>query len=189
MWTQETEAKLHEMWTSGCSLNECATELCTTRGAISSKTYRMGLRRGEGFKTVRIAPKKQFWSEELLSSLKRLWMLGIRTQEISETIGVGRTAILTKAKELDLPKRGQVHIRQPREEYRPAPVLLKGTEKPWVERKFGECAYPVAGEGADTLSCCAPTEGTYCAAHRAIMYLPTKPIKSIRQVGFARRAR
>lgn len=45
--------------------------------------------------------------------------------------------------------------------------------KPWIERAFGECAYPISGEGADTLSCCAPTSTTYCKAHRWVMF--TKP--------------
>ena len=47
------------------------------------------------------------------------------------------------------------------------------TARLWTSRRFGECAYPVSGDGADTLSCCSPTKGkTYCAHHRAIMYRP-----------------
>jgi len=52
------------------------------------------------------------------------------------------------------------------------PVLVDATNaKPWLQRAFGECAYIVAGEGADSFSCCAPVSGgPYCAGHRAIMY-------------------
>lgn len=51
---------------------------------------------------------------------------------------------------------------------------IADTARPWTSRKFGECAYPVDGLGADTLSCCAPCpDHTYCAAHRAVMF--TKP--------------
>lgn len=43
----------------------------------------------------------------------------------------------------------------------------------WLTRKKGECAFPVAGEGQWTLSCCNPTRGhTYCAAHRSAMRGP-----------------
>jgi hypothetical protein len=44
------------------------------------------------------------------------------------------------------------------------------TARPWITRVFGECAFPVGGEGADTLSCCAGTGGeSYCAHHRQVM--------------------
>lgn len=46
--------------------------------------------------------------------------------------------------------------------------------RPWTTRKPGECAFPVGGMGADTLSCCAPTGRTgdvwqYCPVHLAVM--------------------
>ena len=43
--------------------------------------------------------------------------------------------------------------------------------KPWLERLSGECCWPVSGDGADVMSCCAPAshiagEGSvYCSAH------------------------
>lgn len=40
--------------------------------------------------------------------------------------------------------------------------------KPWQERTFGECAYPL-GERGEILSCCAPTEEAYCRDHRRLM--------------------
>ena len=43
-----------------------------------------------------------------------------------------------------------------------------------VWRAFGQCAWPVGGEGADTLSCGNKCEGhSYCKAHRAIAYTPS----------------
>lgn len=46
--------------------------------------------------------------------------------------------------------------------------------RPWLTRKFGECAYPVSGEGADVFSCCAPTSGasSYCGAHARLCFNP-----------------
>jgi hypothetical protein len=52
-----------------------------------------------------------------------------------------------------------------------ATVVDVSEAKVWTERKFGECAAPVSGEGAETMSCCARTFGkTYCAAHQAIFF-------------------
>lgn len=57
--------------------------------------------------------------------------------------------------------------------------------KPWLARRFGECAYPVSGLGADVLSCCAGTDGqTYCATHRARMF--AKPATDAQRAAAAR---
>ena len=62
------------------------------------------------------------------------------------------------------------HLAKP--EKRPQPPAIDYTHaKPWIERKFGECAFPI-GSGEDLLSCCAPTEDgqSYCRACRAVVY-------------------
>lgn len=59
----------------------------------------------------------------------------------------------------------------------PAPVIVADVSfaRPWMERKaYGECAFPL-GERHSVLSCCAPTDETYCKAHRAIMGGTRKP--------------
>lgn len=60
------------------------------------------------------------------------------------------------------------------------------TMKPWIERKWGECAYPIDVEGQDLHSCCAPVRNDgcpYCAAHaRACLEAPpvkTRPLDSV----------
>lgn len=59
----------------------------------------------------------------------------------------------------------------------PPPSSDMSQALPWTERRFGQCAFPVAGEGADTLSCCQPVkdEAPYCAFHCRIVYAPVKP--------------
>jgi hypothetical protein len=58
----------------------------------------------------------------------------------------------------------------------PTPITQGGNiaspnAKVWTERKAHQCAYPVAGEGADLVSCCNPTDGSsYCPGHIAIAY-------------------
>lgn len=45
---------------------------------------------------------------------------------------------------------------------------LPGSEpKPWTERRFAECAWPVGGDGADLLACCLPADGSWCPGHAA----------------------
>ena len=46
--------------------------------------------------------------------------------------------------------------------------------RPWLTRQRGECAFPLEGRGADTLSCCRPcgARDTYCAEHRKRMKGP-----------------
>lgn len=57
--------------------------------------------------------------------------------------------------------------------------------KHWTERRFGECAFPVSGRGADVHSCAAPARGTYCTHHRAVMYQPPRqrPVRGERRYG------
>lgn len=48
--------------------------------------------------------------------------------------------------------------------------------RPWLERAAGECAWPLAGEGAELISCARPAaRGGYCAAHRRAMFRPADP--------------
>lgn len=51
--------------------------------------------------------------------------------------------------------------------------------KPWAQRQFGECCFPVGGEGADTMSCCNPAPKSsawnYCPAHMAVMVSRSQP--------------
>ena len=56
---------------------------------------------------------------------------------------------------------------------RPADPTIAVAPRHWETRRFSECAFPVGGEGADTLSCCNPTCGeTYCVLHRRAMFSP-----------------
>lgn len=58
----------------------------------------------------------------------------------------------------------------------PTPVLLctsveSPNAKPWLGREAKQCAFPVSGEGTDTVSCCNPAEAVYCPGHMAIAYV------------------
>jgi len=50
----------------------------------------------------------------------------------------------------------------------PCPIAL--APRPWLERRDGECAFPVDGESWLTRSCCNPCgAATYCQTHAAVM--------------------
>jgi GcrA cell cycle regulator len=53
--------------------------------------------------------------------------------------------------------------------------LAGTTPRAWLSREFGECAFPVAGEGDRLVSCCAATNprSAYCAAHHRIVFKPS----------------
>jgi GcrA cell cycle regulator len=47
----------------------------------------------------------------------------------------------------------------------------------WLSRAFGECAFPVGGDGDALMSCCAPVKArsAYCATHHAVAFRPVSP--------------
>ena len=63
---------------------------------------------------------------------------------------------------------------EPKASDRPQIVADVSNARPWLERAFGQCAFPIGERGA-VMSCCAPTEETYCALHRQIMGGRRKP--------------
>ena len=54
---------------------------------------------------------------------------------------------------------------------RPSPAApITCDPRPWTTREERECAFPVGGVGADTMSCCnAAGRRGYCQAHRRLM--------------------
>ena len=54
----------------------------------------------------------------------------------------------------------------------PAPVVIPADvsfARPWLERERGQCAFPLGEKGA-VMSCCFPTDETYCTVHRQAMF-------------------
>jgi len=62
--------------------------------------------------------------------------------------------------------------------------LLGTTPRPWLSREFGECAFPVAGDGDALISCCAAVKlrSVYCQAHHGVVFKPVSPaIQAVEQ--------
>lgn len=143
------------------------------------------------------------WSEERVDLLKTLWNKGESASAIAKALGggVSRSAVCAKVHRLGLSGQPQIHrVGRPKVKQgapRPAPAVVLATKpppspkpvppkpvnwadppptaRPWLERAFGECAFPFDGPDG-TLSCCAPTGGArYCEDHRAVMWRPKPP--------------
>lgn len=166
-WTEERTAELIRLWTEGKSGTEIKNILgAVSRSAVIGKVHRLKLpKRPENDRALgringKIGLAKQR-REQQLARPKRATGRGSTNNALAHNI-----------------HRKLKRRRDPAEAH--APILLDVTNaRPWIERKTGECAYPVGGQGADTLSCCAPCEGhTYCAGHRRIMF--NRPQASIK---------
>jgi hypothetical protein len=141
------------------------------------------------------------WSPEVLRVARRLYLdLGLSASESAAHIGVTRSALIAKAHRMgwaqervrggaaaNLVRGGRALARALRPARPPRPVSPRLTAppdasavrpRPWLERRAGQCAYPVGGDGEAVMSCCAPSgAATYCRTHRAAMYLRRTPAR------------
>ena len=137
------------------------------------------------------------WSHEQDLVLADGWRDGKSAGEIAKAIGpeMSRAAVAKRRKRMGLPARtgaaldaAQAHqgkacgtglratVRSPGRPLGAAMAarlgpLVGSTPRPWVQRAYGECCFPVGGGGADTLSCCLPVvrTGLYCLGHAEIL--------------------
>lgn len=150
-WTDERTETMRKLWADGWSASMIAEKLGgATRNAVISKAHR----------------------------------LGIQGREEPQRPGGKNGYKVARPKPESKPRKPDVRTKPIRPIMAPTPVPIPvgevpATARPWLERALGQCAYPVAGEGADTWSCCAPTDRTYCAGHAALMYSAV-PLKAVR---------
>jgi hypothetical protein len=143
VWSPADIATTIRLWDAGKTGEEIAKQLSVkrTRSAVLGYVHRLRVA-GQSF-TRKTTPKGQ-----------RLRDKGERRQARSMRVAA--------------PPRPPKLRKEPRV---PPPPVDASNAKPWTERTFGECAFPISGEGADMLSCCTPTGGkTYCRAHHALVY-------------------
>ena len=142
------------------------------------------------------------WSDENTALAARLWTEGKSAVDIGKILGVTRKAVIGKmhrmgaehGKPAALAKVAPPRIvRQPNERkahdekrvnvikfpVKEVRVVGEPLMRPWTEREFGKCAFPIV-DGDVTYSCCAGTEGhrSYCPKHQRIMYKNTEPSAS-----------
>lgn len=132
-----------------------------------------------------------FWTDAKRAELAERAAEGLTSAKIAAAIGaVSRNAVISKCRALGVPLHHQPKPPKPAKwvdmstplfrapppvaEYVEPAVFLApppATAKPWLQRQDGECCFPVSGDGATTLFCCAAADRRgYCTDHRAVLY-------------------
>ena len=178
-WTKENTETLVRLKAEGKSSSEIAEFFGVTLETIKSKSKRLKV-------ASTWSPETGAWTKEATETLIRMRGEGYSTSQIARAIGVGKGSVSSKVRTLKLPKI------KPRTKVGPAilPVAFstyteeevrvvdESLMRPWTERQFGQCAFPIV-RGEVTYSCCADVEGhkSYCPEHRRVMYLPSQAAK------------
>lgn len=180
IWTDEAVTRLQALWETGMSAAQIADRLNTEFEATWSRNAVIGkLHRSKCYsRPTKASPRYTRPAVRSVAPPKRQPQpKGVGAFVLPSQRGAGgrnahiaalvQNAAVKLAPHPDVAKRAGA--------FEPLP----GTEpRIWTERPFMGCAWPVGGEGADTLSCCAPTDGrTYCATHHAMAHTASPPSK------------
>lgn len=187
-WTPEDDAHLAKLWDEDVPVKDLKVIFRRSSSGITERRARLNLKprihgvrwpadwvdtvkrmHGEGLPYSAIAKALGATREAVSAKCQRLGL--VRSPEVTRANNVAASAA----------KRGTSYAPRPAPAPRPAklgsPIKAKAPKaqpkaeeialapRPWITREFGECAWPVGGEGADTLSCCNATLFTYCAQH------------------------
>jgi hypothetical protein len=170
-----------------------------SRSSVVARCRRLGVPLLGKVRTVVERKATLWEVPEVLEMLRSLWIEGIYVSEMASRISarfgvkVSRNAVIGKVHRLKLaaefPRasggnretqrlRAQLASREKqakRERIQTAKaeretVILADVSfaRPWMERESGQCAFPL-GKRHEVLSCCFPTDETYCKAHRKAM--------------------
>lgn len=171
-WTEDRVETLTTLWNEGMAASQIALKLGqTTRSAVLGKLGRMGLLGTRPVETGRINYRQAMRAHATIPREPRPARppRPRAPREHPQASGIARRA----------------RTKPGRDYANAAPVVIDASNaKPWTERVFGECAYPISGEMAETLSCCQPTDKTYCPGHAAVMFQPVQPtMKQTMRIG------
>ncbi|HEV2366227.1 MAG TPA: hypothetical protein VGS12_18765 [Caulobacteraceae bacterium] len=118
-----------------------------------------------------------FWTPRREARAVSLWRAGASAGEIAAILAApSKTAVIACISRLGV-ARTSAERRRFRGPRLPAPEPLRSdppstlarAPRPWLTRREGECAFPVAGRGMRVLSCCnACGAARYCPAHAAL---------------------
>lgn len=145
------------------------------------------------------------WTPERIEELKTLWDQKLGSTEIGRIMGLTRMQVDAKATRMGLPrgicvvKRDYSHLHSAETRKKVAeanrkrlgavravpklkavvvaPEVIPEHARPWLSRKFGECAYPY-GERGNIHSCCQPTfaRSVYCESHSGLCFDYTRKV-------------
>ena len=154
-WCPEAAKLLAEKWPT-LSAKEITKLLSNTfpdrkftRDAVIARAWRMGLP-NQGA-ALRQKTSNDYRAPTIAKRAERL-----KAAPVMKVLGNNQTYVQADAAE---PKYRVDWSKS----YAPLPG---STPRPWLERRFGECNWPIDGADGETLSCCLPAERFgWCAEH------------------------
>ena len=155
-WADAELNRMVQLWSQGYSANQISKLLPNgrSRNAVIGKLFRMGIS-----KELRKAPANPGQS----AHTPKVPKLKVKKPNVAKPIvtvpGFKPLALRPSPMPTELTK---------------VDLLEYPNAKHWMERAFGECAYPIVPNSADTISCCDSVKGDrqYCATHLKHMFNP-----------------
>lgn len=154
-WTDKRVADLKKLWLEGRSAAEVAKALSAGSGGAAPLTRN--------------------------AVLGKIHRIGLSRPDRARATGDGSTAAERAANRREATNRAKAAVvrkmnaepakpRPPKVEAVPLAAIESPNARPWMEREFGQCAWPL-GEAGAIMSCCNPvTRGSWCEGHAAVGY-------------------
>jgi GcrA cell cycle regulator len=201
IWSDERKDRVKDLWTDGWTASQIGKEMGVSRNSVIGVVHRAGLQRDPSLNKANNSVA-YVWTEERQAEANKVIKACTTYAEAARKLDVPLPALKAAIYKWNLhkiPRRFPVasENRAPRPKRPPLPKADKPKERlqvleafvastvdspaprDFMTRHFGECAYPVSGEGADTLSCCNPAlKSGYCAGHHSIMFEGVPPKKA-----------
>ena len=156
--SQDTKDRIKALWLEGKSASEIGPRFGMSRSAICGAVYRMGL----GREKAAGVPKPKAAPRPRKPAAPKPHPMAVTAQSRHNVNPLG--------------KKGAAGLAVVAGVEAIKPDMVTPTAKPWLERGRRECQWPIIVAG-ETLSCCAPTEETYCLEHKRIAYAPVSARK------------
>jgi GcrA cell cycle regulator len=155
-WTEDRVAEMKKLWLEGRSAAEVARALSAgtggavrlTRNAVLGKIHRIGLSRPDRARATGDG-----------------WTAAERAANRRDATNAAKAAVVRKM------NAEPAKPRPPKVKAVPLAAIESPNARPWMERGFGECAWPL-GEAGSIMSCCNPvSRGSYCEGHAAAAFV------------------
>jgi len=158
VWTADRIEQMLALKAEGLSDYQVAARMGVSRTAVANKLSRMR------HPQVRTRPATG-WTEDRVALVKTLWIAGKSAQEVADALNRAKAAIVSRM------NAEPAKPRPPKVEAVPLAAIESPNARPWMEREFGQCAWPL-GEAGAIMSCCNPvSRGSYCEGHAAAAFV------------------